>query len=159
MEVSETPYRTPMHAVDVEIAVDGGRCETVSLFLSTLSEAHAGPETLDEALNRERDFLPVRSKEKEQTFLIRRRAIRMVTVSDDVPAETRGHDEGFTCVDLVRLELVGGEVIEGTLATVLPPATPRLSDYFNSGETLFVPLAVEAGVSFVNREFISIVWL
>ncbi len=159
MEVSESPYRALTRAVEVEIALDGDRYETVSLFLSTLSETHAGPETLDEALNHERDFIPVRSNETEQTFLIRRRAIRRVTVSDDVAAECRAHDEAFSCVDLVRLELTGGETIEGTLATVLPPQKPRLSDYFNSRATAFVPLAVEEGVTFVNRDFISIVWL
>ncbi len=159
MEVSDTPYRTPTRAVVVEIVVDGDRSESVTLFLSTLSETHAGPETLDEALNHERDFLPARSNETEQMLLIRRRAIRSVTVSDDVAAECRAHDDAFSCVDLVRLELVGGETIEGTLATVLPPQKPRLSDYFNSGAPDFVPLAVEEGVTFVNRDFISIVWL
>ena len=96
MEVSESPYRALTRAVEVEIALDGDRYETVSLFLSTLSETHAGPETLDEALNHERDFIPVRSNETEQTFLIRRRAIRRVTVSDDVAAECRAHDEAFS---------------------------------------------------------------
>ena len=62
-------------------------------------------------------------------------------------------------MDLVRLELTGGETIEGTLATVLSPQEPRLSDYFNSGAADFIPLAVAEGVTFVNRGFISIVWL
>ncbi|TDI44270.1 MAG: hypothetical protein E2P02_09905 [Acidobacteria bacterium] len=159
METSESPYRTPTRALVVEIAFDGDRCENVTLFLSTLSETHAGPETLDEALNHERDFLPARSNETEQTILIRRRAIRTVTVSDAVAAQCRAHDEAFSCVDLVRLELVGGETIEGTLATVLSPQKPRLSDYFNSGAADFVPLTVAEGVTFVNRDFISIVWL
>ena len=95
MEVSESPYRTPTRAFVVEIGLDGDRCENVTLFLSTLSETHAGPETLDEALNHERDFLPVRSNETEQTLLIRRRAIRTVTVSDAVAAECRAHDEAL----------------------------------------------------------------
>ena len=159
MQVSEYPYRSPTRAVLVEIALGGDRYETVSLFLSTLSETHPGAETLDDALNHERDFLPVRSNETEQTFLIRRRAILRVTVSDDVAAECRANDEAFSCLDLVRLELTDGETIEGTLATVLPPQKPRLSDYFNGGATAFVPLAVEEGVTFVNRDFISIVWL
>ena len=159
MEAPETQYRTPTLVVPVEIALEGGRYESVELFLSTLSGAHSGAETLDEALNRKRDFLPVRSNETEQTILIRRGAIRMVTVSDEVAAEIRPHEESGSFVDLVRLELSGGETVEGTLATLLPPTKPRLSDYFNCGEPDFVPVAVEAGVSFVNRDFISIVWL
>lgn len=159
MEPSETPYVPPSRAVQVEITIDGGRRESVSVFLSTVSDTHPGPETLDEALNRDRDFLPVRSIETEQTILIRRGAIRMVTITDDVAAAALAHDETVTCVDLVRLELTGGEIVEGTLATILPPNNSRLSDYFNSGEPAFVALAVEAGVSFVHRDFISIVWL
>jgi len=155
---SESPYRTPTRAVDVRISLVGGRCEEVTLYLALLAETHAGPETLDEALNRDRDFIPVSSKEMEHAFLVRRGAVRTVSIPDGHP-EILHHEESPTCVDIVRLELEGGETLEGTLATVLPPERPRLSDYFNSGETKFIPLAVEEGVTFVNRDFISVVWL
>lgn len=154
----ESPYRTPTRPVDVELGIAGGRSEPVTLYLSPMSETRAGPETLEEALNRERDFLPVRARESDQMFLVRRRAIRTVTIADDEP-DVLPWDEGLASVDLVRLELDGGEIIEGTLATVLPPDRPRLSDFFNFDKSTFIPLAVDEGVTFVNREFISIVWL
>jgi hypothetical protein len=126
------------------------------LFLATVSETHYGPETVEEALNHERDFLPVRARETEQTFLVRRRAIRTVTVGEDEP-EAEFHQDGLAAVDLVRIELEGGEIVEGTLATVQPPEKPRLSDFFNYNKATFIPLAVDDGVTYVNRDFISIV--
>ncbi len=155
---SDSPYRTPTRAVDVELSIAGGRTEEVTLYLSTLSETHAGPETVEEVLNRGRHFLPVRARETDQTFLVRRSAIRTVTVGDD-ERDVLPHEESLASVDLVRLELDGGETIEGTLATVLPPERSRLSDYFNFSQVTFVPLAVDDGVTYVNRDFISIVWL
>ncbi len=154
---SDSPYRTLTRAVEVELSIAGGRTEEVTLYLSTRSETHPGPETVEEALNHDRDFLPVRARESDQTFLVRRKAIRTVTVSDDEP-DVLPHEESLASVDLVRLELDGGETIEGTLATVLPPDKPRLSDYFNFTKVTFVPLAVDEGVTYVNRDFISIVW-
>ena len=124
----------------------------------TLSETHTGAETVEEALNRGRHFLPVRTRETDQTLLVRRGAIRTVTIRDD-EGDVLPHEESLASVDLVRLELDGGEIIEGTLATVLPPERSRLSDYFNFSKVTFVPLAVDEGVVYVNRNFISIVWL
>ncbi len=157
---SDSPYRTPTRAVDVELSITGGRTEEieveVTLYLSTLSETHAGPETVEEALNSGRHFLPVRLRETDQTILVRLGAIRTVTVGDD-DGDVLPREESLASVDLVRLELDGGETIEGTLQTVLPPERPRLSDYFNFSKMKFVPLAVDEGVVYVNRDFISIV--
>lgn len=148
--------RTPTRAVEAELSITGGRTEEVTLFLSTLSETHDGPETMEEALNHDRDFVPVRARDTEQTFLVRRSAIRTVTIGDDEP-EVIAHEQSLAAVDLVRLELDGGEMIEGTLATVSPPEKSRLSDFFNYSKAMFVPVAVDDGVTYVNRNSISIV--
>lgn len=152
-----SPYRTPTRAVPVELSIEGGRVEEVTLYLSTLAETHAGPETVEDALNRARDFIPVRGRETEQIFLVRRSAIRIVSVADR--DDSQRHEESPVYVDLVRVELDGGESIEGTLATILPPDRPRLSDYFNLIEETFVPISVDEGVRYVNKHFVSIVWL
>lgn len=153
---NDSPYRIPTRAVDVELSIAGGRTEEVTLYLSTLSKTHAGPETVEETLNRGRDFLPVRIRETDQTVLVRRGAILTVTVGND-EGDVAPPEETLASVDLVRLELDGGETIEGTLATVSPSERPRLSDYFNFSKVKFVPLAVDEGVIYVNREFIAIV--
>lgn len=155
---SESPYRTPTRPVDVELSINGSRNREGTLYLSTQSETRVGPETMDEFLNRVRDFLPVRARESETTFLVRRSAIRTVSVVDDEP-DVVSPEENLTSVDLVRLELDGGEILEGTLTTVLPPDRPRLSDFFNFDQSTFIPIGVGGGVTYVNRNFVSIVWL
>ncbi len=155
---SDNVYRAPTRAVDVALSIIGGRTEEVTMYLSTLSETHSGAETVEEALNRVRDFLPVRTRETDQILLVRRGAIRTVSIGDDA-RDVLPHEESLLSVKSVRLELDGGEIIEGTLATALPPGRTRLSDYFNFSQVTFVPLAVDDGVTYVNRDFISIVWL
>ena len=155
---SDASCRTPTRAVDAQLTIGGGRREAVTLYLSTLSQTHDGPEMMEETLNRPRAFVPVRSRETEQTFLVRRSAIRMVEVGSDDPDVTRS-EASPSFVDLVRIQLDGGEEVEGTLTTILPPDKARLSDFFNTTDTLFIALAVEDGVIYVNRDYISIVWL
>ncbi len=155
---NEESVRVPTRPVDVELDIDGGRKESVTIYLDTVSETHAGPETVAEALNRERAFLPVRSRETQETFLVRRSAIRRVADNHD-PSKTLSHDENVGFVDLVRLELDSGESIEGTLATVLPPDRSRLSDFFNFTDAQFIAVEVIDGVNYVNRDYISVVWL
>ena len=153
----DSPYRIPTRPVSAKLVVEGGRNESVFFYLSTVSETHAGAETVEEALNRLREFIPVGLAEGGRNLLIRRRAIERVTVASSEP-DLFEISELAPCVDLVHLEL-RGEIIEGTLATILPPENPRLSDYFNLEHALFVPIAVDDAVTFVNRDFISIVRL
>ncbi len=154
----DSPYRIPTRPVSAKLVVEGGRHESVFFYLSTVSETHAGAETVEEALNRRREFVPVGLAEGGKNLLIRRRAIERVTVASSEP-DLFELSELAPCVDLVHLELRGGEIIEGTLATILPAEHPRLSDYFNLEHALFVPIAVDDAVTFVNRDFISIVRL
>lgn len=155
---SEESVRIPTRPVDVELQIVGGRKESVIIYLDTVSERHAGPETVAEALNRDRAFLPFRSKESDETFLVRRGAIRIVFDNHD-PSKTLSHENAPGFVDLVTLQLDTGETIEGTLATVLPPDRSRLSDFFNLTQDQFIAVEVADGVSYVNRDFISVVCL
>jgi len=155
---AEASVRTPTRVAAVELDIEGGRKQSVTIYLSSVAQTHAGPETVEEALNHERAFMPVRDQDSGDAFLVRRSAIRLVTHLLD-PSETlrRVEDAGF--VDLVKLELDTGEMVEGTLATILPPDRARLSDFFNFTNAQFIPVEVADGVSYVNRDFISMVWL
>jgi hypothetical protein len=145
--------------VKAEIEIEGGRREEVTIFLVCGAETHEGSETVEEALNRPRLFLPVRSLAKEELWLLRRGSIVTVRVgAEERPAE---HDrvEGITSfIDFVRLELHGGELLEGAVATKLPPQNARISDYFNLREAAFVPLLEGENVVFVNKDFIHLVY-
>lgn len=51
-------YRVPTRAVEAEIEIEGGRREEVTFYLTNVAETHEGAETMAEALNRPRQFVP-----------------------------------------------------------------------------------------------------
>jgi hypothetical protein len=153
-------YRVPTRLVKAEIEIEGGRREDVELFLVYGAETHEGSETVGEALNRPRSFLPVRSQASEELLLVRRSAIVTVRAgAEEIPSELEQVEGVTSFIDFVRLELHGGEVLEGAVATNLPPESARISDYFNLQSELFVPLLEGDNVIFVNKDFIHIVYL
>lgn len=159
MDPSAT-YRVPTRAVEAEIEIEGGRREEVTFYLANVAETHDGAETMAEALNRPRQFVPVRSRATSELFLVRRSAIVTVWVAQEERPHLFQTVEGLTSfIDFVRLELHGGEVLEGAIATLLPPENPRMSDYFNLDDTDFAPLLVGESVVYVNKEFINLVYL
>ncbi len=156
MDPSAT-YQVPTHAVDAEIEIEGGRREDVTFYLAEVAETHEGPETVAEALNRRRKFVPVRSRASAELVLVRRSAI--VTVRVALPNVDQAVEGLTSFIDFVRLELHGGEVLEGAVATLLPPENARMSDYFNLDAADFAPLSVGESVVYVNKEFINVVHL
>jgi hypothetical protein len=153
-------YRVPTRAVEAEIEIEGGRHEEVTFFLAAAAATHEGPETVGEALNRRRRFVPVRSRGTGALLLLRRSAIVTVRVGPEEGPDFAPGVEGLTSfIDFVRLELHGGEQLEGAVSTLLPPENPRMSDYFNLDDVDFAPLQVGEGVVYVNKEFINLVYL
>jgi hypothetical protein len=150
-------YQVPTRAVDAEIEIEGGRREDVTFYLAEVAETHEGPETVAEALNRRRKFVPVRSRASAELVLVRRSAI--VTVRVALPNADQAVEGLTSFIDFVRLELHGGEVLEGAVATLLPPENARMSDYFNLDAADFAPLSVGESVLYVNKEFINVVHL
>ena len=165
--MTASPYRVATRILKAVIDVGSSRESEVELYLANVSEAHGGPETVGEALNRQRAFLPLKDGDSGDNYLLRRASIRSVRVKrkDSHHVEPGGDREsesetdrdrnalGF--VDDVRLELTGGGFLEGTLVTVMPPSKSRLSDFFNSNETSFVPLFVDEHVVYVNKEWVA----
>jgi hypothetical protein len=146
----------------------------VELHLAMLSEAHLGPETLSEALNRERAFVPVKDCSDESHFLVRRSSIRSVRIRGGSLADDERHPSerdafaeperlrelqrgGLGFVDVVLVELSGGGTVEGTLVTVMPPSSSRLSDYFNTNEATFFPVFEGDDIVYVNKDWIATV--
>jgi hypothetical protein len=153
-------YRVPTHAVEAEIEIEGGRREEVTFYLANVAQTHEGSETMGEALNRRRKFVPVRSRATSEIVLVRRSAIVTVRVALVERPHLGQAVEGLTSfIDFVRLELHGGEMLEGAVATRLPPENARMSDYFNLDAADFAPVSVGESIVYVNKEFINVVHL
>ena len=155
---STSPYQALTHPVDAKLVLTTGTTQEVTLFLGSRAELHSGPETLDEFLNSRRNFLPVRSKEEDRSFLINREIIQRIEVDESAPVLFHIEEKLTRKVDLVRLELRDGEILEGTLCSARSPDHPRLSDDFNQ-DLDFIPLEIGSGVTYVNKQHVVMVWL
>jgi hypothetical protein len=151
-------YRIPTQPVEAKLIFSEGREEEVTLFLQTASETHSGPESIDEFLNGRRRFIPVKSKSNGKSYLVQRDAIQRVEVGENAPVLSHLTPELASGIDVVRIEMTNAVVLEGTLACFQPPGHRRLSDFFNMDET-FIPLEVNEGVAYVNKNYISLVCL
>ena len=85
-------------------------------------------------------------------------SLQRIEVGDDAPILLRTDANSAPCVDLIRIEMMDDVVLEGTLASILPPERGRMSDFFNMEET-FIAIEVEEGVTYVNKRYIAKVWL
>jgi hypothetical protein len=143
-------YRVPTVPVEVEILMEDGRREAVVLYLSTVSETHSGPETLDEFLDKDRSFIGARSKESGQSFILNRDALVLVEAPASAPARLKREEMVASAIELVRIQLSRGSVVEGTLLMTVPPEQARISDYLNQKESF---VAVDAGerILYVNK--------
>jgi hypothetical protein len=140
------PRQVPTLPVQVELALTSGRGVKVTLFLSITSALHDGPETLDEFLNAPRRLLPAGEGDKNE--LVARDAIVTARVASDIAP--RGEGDAAPAVDLVRVELVSGQAIDGAVQHV---QGTRLSDFFNAAPDFFA-VEDECGVVFVNKRHV-----
>ena len=151
-------YRLPTRPVEARLILSNGKQEEVTLFLATVTEPRRAPESLDEFLSGSRRFIPVESKNNGKRLLVNLDSLQRIEVGDDAPVLLRTDANSAPCVDLVRIEMMDDVVLEGTLASILPPERGRMSDFFNMEDT-FIALEVEEGVTYVNKRYIAKVWL
>jgi hypothetical protein len=152
MPVDDT-YRVPTVPVAVRLTLSIGEAEEVLLFLSMYSESHSGPETLDEFLNRDRSFLPVRSKTTDRSFIVNRSAVVAAEAGADAPVLFRLEEAVASSIDLVQVQLSNGTSVEGTLLLSAPPEHARVSDFFNRKE-IFLPLETGERVVYLNKQHV-----
>jgi hypothetical protein len=157
MDENETrmpdPYRVPTRPVDARLVLQEGPAEDVTLFLPTVSKTHSGPETMDEFVNSDRRFFPVKSRDSGRSFLVSRNAILMLEVGTDAPMLFKMEGQIASSVELVRLELDSGLAVEGSVRVITPPEKARLSDFFNQ-EDKFVPVETAERVTYVNKDHV-----
>ena len=150
---SAAVYRLPTQPVEAKLILSNGKQEEVTLFLAAVTEPRRAPESVDEFLNGSRHFIPVESKDTGKRQFVNLDSLQRVDVGDDARILSRTDASSAPCVDLLRIEMM-----DGTLASILPPERRRTSDFFNMDET-FIPLEVEEGVTYVNKRYIAKVWL
>jgi hypothetical protein len=121
----------------------------VNLFLSYQAESHAGQETILDLLNSERAFIPAEDLLTNEILLIGKTRIVSVTLYERNEA---GENPGFIELPVI-LELLNGEMVEGSFFTDLPEGRKRLSDYLDLTEQ-FICLRKGEDDLIVNKSFI-----
>jgi hypothetical protein len=98
----------------------------VHFFLAYEAETHPGPETVLDVLDSGKTFIPLEDIMTNDILLVGKTEIMYVELSRDAPQEPQ------KALELpVRVELLNGEIMEGSFFSDLPPDRLRLSDYLS----------------------------
>lgn len=96
-------------------------------FLAYRSESHPGVETILDVLNSEKVFIPLEDILTNEILLVGKTEIMYLELPGrDIPQKPLEALE-----ILVRVELMNGEIVEGSFFSNLPPDKLRLSDYLS----------------------------
>jgi hypothetical protein len=126
----------------------GGRLD-VNFFLSYTSDTHPGRELIMDVLNSERSFIPLEDVLKDEILMIGKNRFMEVELAErDLLEETL---EGREIP--VQIELINGDILEGSFFTDLPPDKLRLSDYLNHTPQ-FIYLCRDQNDVILNKDYI-----
>jgi hypothetical protein len=133
--------------------VDGASFEgTLSLHLN--AENHPGTETVLDRLNDPNMFLPLRVPGDLPVVFLNKIRIVRVDVSDEEVTPVDPENAGDTNIQPVKVELVNGERLHGTVRIDGPSGRRRLSDFLNT-QLAFLPLVGPERVHLLHKRFIA----
>jgi len=139
--------------VRAEVLVTGGRSLVGFLHLQPLALFHSGPETPEDALNRDEAFFPLTSE--NQTIFLAKSQVIAVTVSTVLPVRDLDRVEAARTLGM-QVELSDGSEFIGAVTSELPPDRTRVLDYLNLS-TGFFCLVDQDAMRFVNRSHVRLV--
>jgi hypothetical protein len=99
----------------------------VHFFLAYETQSHPGPETVLDVLVSEKTFIPLEDILTNEILLVGKTEIMYVELLGE--ASPQEPQEGLKIP--VKVELLDGEVMEGSFFSDLPPDRLRLSDYLS----------------------------
>lgn len=148
--------RIPTNPCEASLVLVGGDRKEVVIFLSPSSGLHPGVETIEEFLGGDRAFLPARLKVEEENVLVNRSSLLYLEVGQEAPTLLSREESVAVPMEIVRVELEGGEAVEGALRMHGPIGNQRISDEFNREED-FLPLESADKVIYFNKHRVTVV--
>jgi len=123
-----------------------------SLFLHLTAESHDGPETVLDRLNTPDRFLVLSVADDSPVVLLNKAQIIRV----DVPSEAGPPEAAapVAAVEHVRVRLINGEQLDGTVRVEGPEGRHRLSGILNA-QSAFLPLHGSSRLHLLQKRFIS----
>ncbi|HLF57157.1 MAG TPA: hypothetical protein VI942_09960 [Thermoanaerobaculia bacterium] len=135
-------------AVPLRIVGLDGRATEGELFLHTVAERTARPESVDDRLNGGIAFVPVRIGGRVE--LLNLDHVAYLAGAGELP-EVGARLEVGARRERVEFDLAHGETLVGELVYTLPPGHARVSDLLNQPGERFLLLVAEAETLFVRR--------
>jgi CheY-like chemotaxis protein/Zn ribbon nucleic-acid-binding protein len=144
----------PMRRVSATFwSVDGATFEG-ALFLHLNAETHEGPETVLDRLNDPNLFLTLSvAGDSPVVFLNKIQLVRADLPPEAHPLETSELLE-HASVERIRVQLINGEQLTGTVVIEGPAGRRRLSDFLNT-HPAFLPLQGSEHLHLLHKRFIS----
>lgn len=132
--------------IRAEVLATGGRQFAGFLHLLPCASIHLGPETPDDALNRNEAFFAV-TDDQEHTLLVAKAQVILVAVDD----ATRDPDRLTAARTIpLRVELSDGSEYTGTVRSELPPTRTRAIDFLNHADGFFGLYGADR-IRYINR--------
>jgi hypothetical protein len=139
--------------VRAEVLVTGGRTLDGFLHLQPMASFHSGPETPEDALNRNEQFLPITSDNR--TIFVAKHQVLAVTVRSVLQTGDLDRVEAARTLGM-QVELSDGTGYVGAVTSELPPDRARVLDYLNHAEGFFC-LIDEDAMRYLNRSHVRLV--
>jgi hypothetical protein len=145
-------YRVEKSRIPVLVTLTRGEQLSGDMFIQGVAEWHLGPERTADVLNDGRGFFPLALAD-DSTMLVNKGSVRDV-------AELSSSRDDWRLVPAWRQQRVAlrfgdGTTLAGTVDLELPGDNPRLLDFLNKTDALFLPVLTPEGTRLVNREFIE----
>ncbi|MCG6917914.1 MAG: hypothetical protein LJE89_10245 [Deltaproteobacteria bacterium] len=126
----------------------GGNLD-VNFFLNYSTQERPGRELIIDVLNSKISFIPLEDILKDEILMIGKNRFMEVELTErDLSVEALGGRE-----IPVQIELINGDILEGSFFTDLPPDKLRLSDYLNHTPQ-FIYLCREPNDLILNKDYI-----
>jgi hypothetical protein len=138
----------------VELLLTGRRVIAGDVHLQLGAEAHSGPESPLDLLNRQEPFFAVTLDGEQPVFIAKSQLLQLKlppqsTLDDPVRESAARRLE-------LEVELADGSLFEGVVMMELPPDRPRLLDFLNLA-TRFFALRTPDAVRLLNRDHVRAV--
>jgi CheY-like chemotaxis protein len=143
----------PTRSVALRIWTVDGASFDAKLFLHLNAENHDGPETVQDRLNDPNLFVYLAvAGEGPVLFLNKIQIIRVDLTDEGLPPEP-AHDLSEVSIEPVRVQLINGELLAGTVRIEGPAGRRRLSDFLNT-QPAFLPLSGTDRLHLLQKRFI-----
>ena len=144
--------RVPIQRVGATFWTVDGSTFNGNLFIHLNAETHEGPETVLDRLNDEDSFLALAIAEEGIAFLNKSQLFRVdVPQTEQTPEPT--DVSGPVITERIRVQLVNGEQLVGSVCFGGRPGRRRLSDFLNTPPR-FLPLQGVERLHLLHKRFV-----